>query len=181
MEISFHSHLDSNIVIATKFCTWHDSCAVVACAKICCGLVASYGIMTRRRFHRIWIEGKKTLVKRAPDLQLQYNWVNTTKQSFDPNPSSKSHPNKTLRTLDGKYHPLRTLHGLSQQKWSMRTSQHLYILLQMPKMPRQTPHLLTMPPKLRQQATPSLLQHHYNKLCKNKQHRRWTPTNPRPP
>ena len=26
MEISFHSHLDSNTVIATKFCTWHDSC-----------------------------------------------------------------------------------------------------------------------------------------------------------
>ena len=26
MEISFHSHLDSNTVIATKFCTCHDSC-----------------------------------------------------------------------------------------------------------------------------------------------------------
>ena len=25
MEISFHSHLDSNKKIATKFCTWHDS------------------------------------------------------------------------------------------------------------------------------------------------------------
>ena len=34
MEISFHSHLDANTVIATKFCTWHDSCAVMACAKI---------------------------------------------------------------------------------------------------------------------------------------------------
>ena len=34
MEISFHSHLDSNTVIATKLCTWHDSCAVVACEKI---------------------------------------------------------------------------------------------------------------------------------------------------
>ena len=32
MRISFHSHLDSNIVIATKFCTCHDSTAVVACA-----------------------------------------------------------------------------------------------------------------------------------------------------
>ena len=25
MEILFHSHLDSHIVIATKFCTWHNS------------------------------------------------------------------------------------------------------------------------------------------------------------
>ena len=66
MEISFHSHLDSNTVIATKFCTWHDSCAVVACAKICCDLMASNGITARRSFHRIWIAGKKSLVKRAP-------------------------------------------------------------------------------------------------------------------
>ena len=34
MENSFHSHLDSDTVIATKFCTWHDSCAVVS---LCCG------------------------------------------------------------------------------------------------------------------------------------------------
>ena len=33
MEISFHSHFDSNTVIATKFCTRNGSCAVVACAK----------------------------------------------------------------------------------------------------------------------------------------------------
>ena len=25
MDISLHSHLESNRVIATKFCTWHDS------------------------------------------------------------------------------------------------------------------------------------------------------------
>ena len=66
MEIWFLYHLDSNTVIATKFCTWHDSCAVVACAKICCDLMASNGIIARRSFHRIWITGKKSLVKRAP-------------------------------------------------------------------------------------------------------------------
>ena len=66
MEISFHSHLDSNTVIATKFCTWHDICAVVACAKICCDVMASNGVMARRSFHRVWIAGKKPLVKRAP-------------------------------------------------------------------------------------------------------------------
>ena len=66
MEISFHSHLDFNTVIATKFCTWHDSCAVVTYAKICCDLMASNGITAKRNFHRIWIAGKNWLVKRAP-------------------------------------------------------------------------------------------------------------------
>ena len=70
MEISFYSHLESNTVIATKFCTWHDSCAVMACAKICRDLMASNGITARRSFHRIWIAGKKSLVKWAPGLIL---------------------------------------------------------------------------------------------------------------
>ena len=68
MEISFHSQLNSNTVIATKFCTWHDSCAVVPCAKICYDLMASNGIMARPRFHWIKIAGKKTLMKWAPVL-----------------------------------------------------------------------------------------------------------------
>ena len=76
MEISFHSHLDSNTVIATKLCTWHDSCAVVACAKICCDLMASNGIMARQSLHRIWIAGKKPLVKWAPDLCRHMGSVN---------------------------------------------------------------------------------------------------------
>ena len=54
-------------MITTKFCTWHDSCSVMACAKICCDLMASNGITARRSFHRIWIAGKKSLVTRAPD------------------------------------------------------------------------------------------------------------------
>ena len=57
MEIIFHSLLGSNTLIATKFCTWHNSCAVVACAKICCDLMAINGITARRMFHRIWIVG----------------------------------------------------------------------------------------------------------------------------
>ena len=56
---NFHSHLDSNTAIATKLCTWHDSCAVVACAKICCNLA-------RWSFHRIWIAGKKNVSQMAP-------------------------------------------------------------------------------------------------------------------
>ena len=57
-------------MIATKFWRWHDSCAVVACAKICCDLMASSWVMASRSFHRIWIAGKKTLVKRAPGLKF---------------------------------------------------------------------------------------------------------------
>ena len=58
MEILCFSHLDSNRIIATKFCACHDSCAVVACAKICRNLMAGNGITARQNFHRIWIEGK---------------------------------------------------------------------------------------------------------------------------
>ena len=39
----------------------HGSCAVVACAKICCDLMASNEIMARTNFHQIWIAGKKRL------------------------------------------------------------------------------------------------------------------------
>ena len=35
--------------------------------KNCCDLIAGNGVMAKRSFHRIWIAGKKLLVKRAPD------------------------------------------------------------------------------------------------------------------
>ena len=79
--MSFHSHLDSNTVIATKFCTWHDSCAVVACAKICCDLMASKGITARWGFHRIWIAGKKSLEKRAPGPWFEQHFENLEEHS----------------------------------------------------------------------------------------------------
>ena len=58
-------------MITTKFCTRHNSCAVVTCAKICCNLMTGNGISARRRFHRIWISGKKSLLKPAPALQIE--------------------------------------------------------------------------------------------------------------
>ena len=58
MKISFHSHLDSDTMIVTNVWIWHDSCAVVACAKICCDLMTANGITARWSFHRIWITGK---------------------------------------------------------------------------------------------------------------------------
>ena len=39
MEISFFSYIDSNLMVATKCCTWYDSCAVMVCAKVCCDLI----------------------------------------------------------------------------------------------------------------------------------------------
>ena len=35
MENLSFSHPNANEVIATNFCTCHDSCAVLACAKFC--------------------------------------------------------------------------------------------------------------------------------------------------
>ena len=55
MEISFCSHPNNNIVIATIFGTWHDSWAVVACAKFCRDMITSNWIKAKWNFHRIWI------------------------------------------------------------------------------------------------------------------------------
>ena len=48
MYVCFHPN--SDIVITTKFCTWHHSYTVVACAKICCDLMSTNGITTKRMF-----------------------------------------------------------------------------------------------------------------------------------
>ena len=55
MEISFCSRPKPNEVIATRFCTWRDSCAVVACAKFCCDMIISNWITAKCICHRIWI------------------------------------------------------------------------------------------------------------------------------
>ena len=43
-----------------------NSCKVVACVNIICDLMASNGITARWSFHRVWIAGKISCVKRAP-------------------------------------------------------------------------------------------------------------------
>ena len=47
-----YSHVDSNQAIATKICTGHDSCVLVACATICCNPMTRISIKARRYFHR---------------------------------------------------------------------------------------------------------------------------------
>ena len=39
---------NSNSVITTKFCTWHDSSAVVPCAELCSDLIAKNGEYSQR-------------------------------------------------------------------------------------------------------------------------------------
>ena len=59
MKSSSCSQLNSDKVITTKFCTWHNSYVLVTCAKICCDLMASNVITSRQILHEIWIVSKK--------------------------------------------------------------------------------------------------------------------------
>ena len=72
MEISFCSHPNTKKVIATIFGTWHDSWAVVACAKFCRDIIISYWIRAKWNFHRIWIVMEKSLVKWVPLSESPY-------------------------------------------------------------------------------------------------------------
>ena len=71
MEISFCSHPSTNKVIATKFGTWHDSWAFVACAKFCCDMINCNWIRTAWIFDRIWIVMEKSLVKWVPGSESE--------------------------------------------------------------------------------------------------------------
>ena len=61
MEILFWSHLDSNVVIATKFCSWHDSCTVMATFR--CSLMANDWITAGQSFQWIQFARRQSLVK----------------------------------------------------------------------------------------------------------------------
>ena len=56
-----------NEVFAMTFCTWHDSGAVVACAKFCSKMMAFHGVTPKPIWHRIWVTMEKSFVKWAPD------------------------------------------------------------------------------------------------------------------
>ena len=48
MEIPFCFFPDLNPLITTKFCTCHDSCAVMACAKFCSDQVTRNGLLPKQ-------------------------------------------------------------------------------------------------------------------------------------
>ena len=68
MEISCCAHPSCVEVIATKFCTWHDSWAVVPCAKFNSDILPYNEVTVKIIFHQIWIMMEKSFVKWAPGL-----------------------------------------------------------------------------------------------------------------
>ena len=49
--------------IATKFCPWHDNCAVVPWAKFCSNMMARIWIIMNHYSRQTWIVSAKLLVK----------------------------------------------------------------------------------------------------------------------
>ena len=66
MEISFCFHWSCSAVIAMKFCTWLNSCAVMTCAKVCSDMLPCNGVTLKPIFHRISITMEKSFMKWAP-------------------------------------------------------------------------------------------------------------------
>ena len=66
MQNSFHYYPCPNEVLATKFCTWHDSCVVVACAKYCNDQMYRNGTTTKQIVYQIWIMKQKSPVRWDP-------------------------------------------------------------------------------------------------------------------
>ena len=67
-EISLSSHPSCRKVIIMKFCTWHNSCAVMACAKICSDMTPYDEVTLKKKatVHWIWITMEKAFVNRLP-------------------------------------------------------------------------------------------------------------------
>ena len=65
---SIVSHL-----IATNFCTCHNSTAVVACAKFCSDHILRIGMRAKQNLHRTWIAIKMSLVKYTPGLLVKWS------------------------------------------------------------------------------------------------------------
>ena len=73
MEISFWFHIKSNKVIAIRFCSWHDRCAVVACATFCGDLMASNWIKAKQNFYQIWTKSKTTFSEIDAMVPISWN------------------------------------------------------------------------------------------------------------
>ena len=76
MEISYCSHRISSGVIAMKFCSLHDRCAVLRCAQFCSDMVHNSGDTLKPIFQWIWMMMEKSLVKRVPGIYNMCPWHN---------------------------------------------------------------------------------------------------------
>ena len=62
----YSAHPSYTKVVATKFCTWHNSCTVVACAKFCSVIIPYNEVTLTPIFHLIWITLQKLPRKMVP-------------------------------------------------------------------------------------------------------------------
>ena len=63
---SFHPHTNFNNMTTINVCTWHDSSAVVPCAKICSGSMTITIITSKLILCSIWVLHEKLLVRWPP-------------------------------------------------------------------------------------------------------------------
>ena len=77
IEIIFCFPVSFNDLLITKMCTWHDSWAAVACAKICSDIINENGITLRPIFQRIWLTTGKMSMKWAHALRYRGNHFTT--------------------------------------------------------------------------------------------------------
>ena len=77
VKLLYGSHQNDGEVIATKFWICHDSCAVVACAKICRDLKAKDGVTSHRncptKVNYVWKIVSKTRWRKY--FQVPNQWV----------------------------------------------------------------------------------------------------------
>ena len=77
MQIFISFYPTSNQVIATKFCTCHDSYVVMTCAKFCSKIMTRNGKAAFRIYHQNWRTIHKLLMRWVPT----YCWI---PRSIDP-------------------------------------------------------------------------------------------------
>ena len=91
-EISLCSHPRWGRVITMKFCTWHDSCNVMAHRKFCSDTISYNGFTSKVIFHLIWITLEKLFVKLGPGHPVRQCTLDI------PLPLFPCHSPKTLHT-----------------------------------------------------------------------------------
>ena len=57
--------------IATNFCTYHDSTAVVPCTKFCSDHCIRIDVRVKHNFHRIWIAMEKKISEMGPRIAVK--------------------------------------------------------------------------------------------------------------
>ena len=58
-----------------QFCIWHNSCAVVACAKFCNNHITYDGVTLKAVYHLILIKTEKSFTNWTPGLKYNLFWL----------------------------------------------------------------------------------------------------------